>query len=88
MVVKAILLLEDAGLQVLGLTSDGASTNKTMFKILGVCGSMSDLKNHFENPFDGNRKVFVFCDAPHTIKNIRNRLVNNKGLKVSIFNIY
>jgi len=42
LVIKAILLVEDAGLQVLGLTSDGAATNKTMFKNLGVCGSKAD----------------------------------------------
>lgn len=88
MVVKTILLLENTELQVLGLTSDDASTNKTMFKILGECGNMSNLKNHFENPFNGNCKVFVFFNAPHTIKNIRNRLVNNKVLKVSIFNLF
>lgn len=76
-------MVEDAGLQILGLTSDGAATNKTMFKHLGVCGSKADLKSYFANPFDSRRKVFVFCDAPHTIKNVRNRLEQKKILKVS-----
>jgi len=39
LLIKAILLLEDAGLQVLGITCDCASTNKTMFKNLGINGS-------------------------------------------------
>jgi len=34
-VCKAILLVEQAGGEVLGMTCDGASTNKTMWNILG-----------------------------------------------------
>jgi len=79
-------LLEDAGLQVLGVTCDGASTNKTMFKNLGINGSKLELKNYFINIFDELRKIFVFSDAPHVIKNIRNRLVQKKMLKV--FNLH
>jgi len=36
LVVKAILLMESSGGQVIGLTSDGASTNRTMWNLLGV----------------------------------------------------
>lgn len=82
MVLKAILLIENAGLQVLGLTCDGASTNKIMFRLLGIDGTIKDVKTSFANPFDENRQVFVFCDAPHTVKNIRNRLVQQNYIKV------
>lgn len=44
LVLKAILLLENAGLQVLGLTCDGTSTNKTMWKVLGVCENQSNCR--------------------------------------------
>lgn len=64
LVVKAILLLEDSGLQVVALTSDGASTNKTMYKMLGISGKQTDFKNYFQNPSNETRKVFVICDAP------------------------
>lgn len=87
LVLKAILLLEDARLQVLGLTCDGASTNKTMFRLLGINGTKKDVKTYFSNPYDENRRVFVFCDAPHTLKNIRNRLVQQNNLKVIIWNL-
>lgn len=83
LVVKAIMLLEDAGLQVVALTCDGASTNKTMLKILNVTGNKTEFKNFFQNPFNENRKIYVFSDAPHVIKNIRNRLFQNKQLKVN-----
>jgi hypothetical protein len=34
--IKAIMLMEDAGGQVVGLTCDGASTNRTMWSQLRV----------------------------------------------------
>jgi len=52
LVIKAIMLLEDAGGQVVGLTNNGASTNRSMWKELGICSSI-------ENPLDNTRKVFV-----------------------------
>lgn len=36
LVIKAILLIEDSGGEVVGLTSDGASSNRTMWNSLGV----------------------------------------------------
>lgn len=59
LVLRYILLLEDAGLQVLGLTCDGVSTNKTMCKTLSVSGNQSNFNNSVDNPFDESRKVFV-----------------------------
>lgn len=42
LVVKDILLLEGSGfMQVVELTSDGASTNKTMYKMLGISGKQT-----------------------------------------------
>ncbi|KAF0734603.1 Transposable element P transposase [Aphis craccivora] len=81
-VVKAILLLENIGIQILGITSDGASTNRTMWNILGIVTKANELNNSFENPFDNKRKVFVFSDAPHLLKTVRNRLYNNKNLRI------
>lgn len=83
LVIKAIMLLEDAGGQVFGLTSDGASTNRSMWTELGICPSIEGFKNYFENPFNNTRKVFVFADVPHLMKTIRNRLHTNKQLRVS-----
>lgn len=58
-----------------------------MWKILGVSAKIGKIQNSFENPFDASRKVFIFSDAPHLIKTIRNRLYSKKTLKVR-FNIY
>jgi len=70
--------LENCGIQVIGITGDGASTNHTMWSTLGISAKQKSLKNSFENPFDKNRKVFVFSDAPHLLKTVRNRLYTKK----------
>lgn len=78
LVIKAIMLLEESGAEVMGLTTDGASFNRTMWSQLGINGKMGQLNNYFLNLFDNHRKVFVFSDAPHLIKTIRNRLHDKK----------
>ncbi|XP_025405488.1 uncharacterized protein LOC112679789, partial [Sipha flava] len=55
LVIKATLLIEDSGGEVIGLTSDGASTNRTMWSSLGISAKKSDFKNYFENPYDPSR---------------------------------
>jgi len=82
-VIKAIMLLENAGAKVVGLTCDGATTNCTLWKELGI-SVKEDFKNYFENPLDFNRNIFVFSDAPHLMKTIRNRLHQKKQLRVSV----
>jgi len=83
LVLKAITLLENIGIFVDGIISDGASTNRRMWKELGTDGSQENLKNYFVHPIDSERKVFVLSDFVHLFKCIRNRLHNNKTLRVS-----
>jgi len=82
-IVKAILLLEDAGVRVMGITGDGASTNRTMWNILGVSGKVDKFKNSFNNPFNNSCQVYVFSDPPHLLKTVRNRLHAKRTLRVS-----
>lgn len=74
--------MEKVGVKILGLTSDGASTNRTMWTTLGINSKMENFNNSFRNPFDSKRKVYVFSDAPHLLKTVRNRLHNKKILRV------
>ncbi|KAF0760975.1 THAP-type domain-containing protein [Aphis craccivora] len=37
---------------------------------LGISGNKNELTNSFVHPLDPNRKVFMFSDAPHLIKNV------------------
>ncbi|CAH1736938.1 unnamed protein product [Aphis gossypii] len=80
--IRAIMLMEDAGGQVVGLTCDGASTNRTMWSQLGINAKPNNFKNYFQNPYDSSRKVFVFSDAPHLLKTVRNSLFEKKQLLV------
>jgi len=84
LVIKSICLLENIGLRVDGVVSDGASTNRKLWVELGISGQQNKITNSFEHPLNPKRKVFMFADAPHLIKNVRNRLHNKKSLRVSI----
>ena len=81
--VKAIIYAESCGAKIHGIISDGAKTNKRMATLLDIRSTIVDTKNWFTHPIDENRQVFMFSDIPHVVKNIRNRLYNNKRLKVS-----
>ncbi|KAH7953411.1 hypothetical protein HPB49_007990 [Dermacentor silvarum] len=83
LLLQAIVLLEEAGAIIDGVVCDGASTNRTMSKHLGVSGDMEKGKHFFEHPLDAERNVYVFSDVPHLFKCIRNRLLKQKYLKVN-----
>lgn len=88
LVIKAICILEKAGSIISGVVSDGATTNRKLWLELGINGQIGKINNAFEHPLDSKRKIFMISDAPHLIKNIRNRLYNKKGLRVNNMNIY
>lgn len=86
LLLKAITLLENIGLLVEGIVCDGATTNKRMWKELGVNGKQDNFNNYFLHPTDPDRKVYALSDFVHLFKCVRNRLYNNKCLRVN--NIY
>jgi hypothetical protein len=89
LLLKSIILLERAGAKIHGFVSDGATMNRKVWTELGLSGKVDHFKNYFVHPLNDHRKVYAFSDTPHLIKCIRNRLYNNKTLKVSIIeNIY
>lgn len=47
-----------------------------------VSAKKNEFKNYFQNPYDSSRNIFVFSDAPHLLKTVRNRLHKNKQFKV------
>ncbi len=81
--IKALTLLEQAGAKIHGFVADGAQTNRKLWTLLGINGKRQNMSNSFEHPLDGDRRVFAFSDTPHLIKNIRNRLYNERELRVS-----
>ncbi|KAF0684835.1 MADF domain-containing protein, partial [Aphis craccivora] len=72
-----------SGVKVDGVVSDAGSTNRKLWRELGICGKFDNLKNYIVHPMDEKRRIYFFTDAPHLIKTVRNRLHNNKTLKIS-----
>lgn len=83
LIVKAVVLLENAGVKVHGLVSDGAQTNKKFWSELGISSKLNSCISYIEHFVDETRKFFIFSDTPHLIKNVRNRLYNNRELMVN-----
>jgi len=48
---------------------------------LGIYAQSDEIRNSITNPFDNNRQVYVFSDAPHLLKTVRNRLHTKKNIK-------
>lgn len=67
---ECIFRLERCGFKVLFVTADGASTNRSLFKMHGPSKS---LVYKAKNKFSGDdRNVYFFSDPPHLIKTTRN----------------
>lgn len=81
LLLQVIVLLEKAGAIIHGFVCDGATTNRSMWNILGISGSRSDSCNSFKHPLDPSRSVFAFSDTPHLFKCVRNRLQQQRYLK-------
>lgn len=82
-VVKAICYLEQCGTIIHGVIADGAATNAKMWSLLDVTGTIENTKRGLLTPWTNKRKIFVFSDICHLIKNVRNRLYNKRKLRVS-----
>lgn len=83
LIIKAIVLLENSGVKIHGIVTDGASTNRKFWDEMGISGKKDKLKSWFTHVTDSSRKIFVFSDWPHLDKTIRNRVYAN-DLKVSL----
>jgi hypothetical protein len=77
-VVQIITRCHDIGLNVAAVTSDMGSSNRAMWKKLGVVSSKDTLVNCFTHPCVAGNSVYVLADVPHLVKNLRNHLVNGQ----------
>lgn len=83
------MLLENAGSKIHGIVADGGKPNRKMWSEMGCSGQMNEeFKNWFPHPMSQKRKVFLFSDAPHLMKTIRNRLESSGQLKVINLLVY
>nr|XP_050030190.2 uncharacterized protein LOC126526334 [Dermacentor andersoni] len=61
-VLEAVILAEKAGLKVDFVTADGASWNRSMWRIFGISGSSSCVKSSVAHPVDKERRLFFMSD--------------------------
>lgn len=78
LIIECIILLEDVGLYIDVVTTDGASWNRTMWKKFGLEKHMCSC----HNPTDDNRRLWIASDFPHLIKCVRNRIVQQQNMTV------
>jgi len=83
LILKSIALLENVGAKVDGVVPEGTSSNQKVWKEFGVSGEFENVKNYLTDPLDKNRNIFMFSDAHHLMKRVRNRIYNKKYLKVN-----
>ncbi|CAB3982964.1 thap domain-containing 9 [Paramuricea clavata] len=75
--------LHEVGVKVVSFTYDGPTTHQAMLKLLGARLSADNLQVYFPHPCDNNEKIYVFLDACHMIKLVRNTMSDWKVMKDS-----
>ena len=68
----ALKKLVDVGIHVVSLVCDGPPAHFAMMKELGACFNVQEMKTHFLNSVDSDRKIHVFFDVCHMLKLVRN----------------
>nr|XP_037289630.1 uncharacterized protein LOC119183564 [Rhipicephalus microplus] len=76
-VVEATILAEKSGLFVDFITTDGASWNRKMWRMMGIHATASSIKCKVQHPSDPKRHLFFNSDFPHLIKCLRNSLLKS-----------
>jgi hypothetical protein len=78
---ECIIKLHQVGVKVVWFTCDGPTAHKSMLKFLGAKLSPDELRTYFQHPCDPNAKLYIFLDACHMIKLVRNTLSDYRVLK-------
>ncbi|ODM87316.1 Transposable element P transposase [Orchesella cincta] len=82
MILSCIVRLEAVNCEVIGVTCDGATTNKSAWKFLGISGENGHVINKIVNPVMKIEMYIFFLNIPHIIKCIRNHLHKQGEAKV------
>jgi hypothetical protein len=81
-IIKALILPEEAGARILSLVCDGAQKNVTVWNQLKVTGKTGEVGNKFAHPTQDETPVYCLRDVPHLLKSLRNHLFNHKNVQV------
>ena len=64
--------LHEVDVKMVSFTCDGQATHLAILKLLGARLSADNMQAYFPHPCDANVKVYIFLDACHMIKLVRN----------------
>ncbi|CAB4037339.1 THAP domain-containing 9, partial, partial [Paramuricea clavata] len=78
---ECITKLHEVGVKVVSFTCDGPTSHQAMLKLLGAQLSPGNLQAYFQHPCDPTAKIYIFLDACHMIKLVRNTMSDYKVLK-------
>ena len=78
---ECIIKLHEVGVKVVSFTCDGPTSHQSMLKLLGARLLPDSLQAYFPHPCDPEAKIYVFLDACHMIKLVRNTMSDWKVLK-------
>lgn len=76
--------MENADFYVDAITSDGAQTNRGVWNLLGI----SENSEFCQHPCDPQRKLFMFSDFCHLVKNIRNGIIQHQWFQVNVLHVH
>lgn len=87
LLLSALIQLEGRGARVLAVVSDGAQSNKAMWKLAGVGVAKAkdggEVNNSMIHPTARpDQPVYFLLDPPHAFKCIRNQIFNHKIVQV------
>lgn len=72
---RVIQRVEETGVKVMSLTSDGLAANITTAEILGA--NFGDEKTYFMSPTYPGQKIYIIFDPPHMLKLVRKHFASN-----------
>lgn len=78
-ITEAVILLENQGVHVDCITTDGATWNHSMWKLFRI----SQNSSRCVHPADAIRCLWFASEFPYLINKLKSRIVNNKTLEVS-----
>lgn len=75
-VVESVLKLESYGATIIGVVSDGAGNNRSIWTHVGISGKLYQPVNKVPHPtLEGGRSLHFMCNVPHIVKCVRNHLL-------------
>ncbi|CAB3985600.1 Hypothetical predicted protein [Paramuricea clavata] len=78
---ECITKLHEVGVKVVSFMCDGPTSHQAMLKLFGAQLSPGNLQVSFQHPCDPTAKIYIFLDACHMIKLVRNNMLDWKVLK-------